>query len=78
LLIQGDYDILVDLETTQVLYTRLVQSGVPAISVVFPWTEHMFDLILPQVNQPAQSALYDVDRFLALLANNNGRKGVTI
>jgi acetyl esterase/lipase len=78
LLIQGDYDILVDLETTQALYTKLVQSGVPAISVVFPWTEHMFDLILPQVNPPAQSALYDVDRFLALLANNNGRKGVTI
>jgi acetyl esterase/lipase len=69
LLIQGDYDILVDPQTTQALYRKLVESGVPAISVVFPWTEHMFDLILPQVNPAAQSALYDVDRFLALLSN---------
>ena len=29
----------------------------------------MFDLILPQVNPAAQSALYEVDRFLALLLN---------
>ena len=61
--------ILVALDTTNALYTKLVESGVPAINVVFPWTDHMFDLILPQVNPAAQSALYDVDRFLALLLN---------
>jgi acetyl esterase/lipase len=66
LLIQGDKDILVPLDTTDALYTKLVASGVPAIKVVFPWIDHMFDLILPQVNPAAQSALYDVDRFLAL------------
>ena len=71
LLIQGDQDILVALETTDALYTKLVESGVTAIYVVFPWTEHMFDLILPQVNPAAQSALYDVDRFLALLLNKD-------
>jgi acetyl esterase/lipase len=69
LLIQGDKDILVALDTTNALYAKLVESGVPAINVVFPWTDHMFDLILPQVNPAAQSALYDVDRFLALLLN---------
>jgi acetyl esterase/lipase len=71
LLIQGDKDILVPLETTHALYTKLVESGVPAINVVFPWTDHMFDLILPQVNPAAQSALYDVDRFLALMLNKD-------
>jgi acetyl esterase/lipase len=69
LLIQGDKDILVSLDTTNALYTKLVESGVQAVNVVFPWTDHMFDLILPQVNPAAQSALYDVDRFLALLLN---------
>ena len=68
LLIQGSIDILVSLETTSsTLYPKLVEAGVPAISVVFPWTDHMFDLILPQINPAAQSALYDVDRFLGLL-----------
>jgi acetyl esterase/lipase len=69
LLMQGDKDLLVPVETTLALYTKLVESGVPAINIVFPWTEHMFDLILPQTSPPAQSALYDVDRFLALLLN---------
>jgi acetyl esterase/lipase len=71
LLMQGDKDLLVPVETTHALYAKLDESGVPAIKTIFPWTEHMFDLILPQVSPPAQSALYDVDRFLALLANKN-------
>lgn len=33
------------------------------------WSDHAFDLLLPQVSPPTQSALYDVDRFLALLLN---------
>ena len=71
LLMQGDKDLLVPVETTHALYAKLDESGVPAIKIIFPWTEHMFDLILPQVSPSAQSALYDVDRFLALLANKN-------
>ena len=68
LLIQGDKDVLVALDTTCTLYTKLIQSGVLAIKVVFPWTEHGFDIFYPpQLNPAAQSALYDVDRFLALL-----------
>jgi len=71
LLFQGDRDVLVPWEPTCALYTKLVESGVPAIKVVFPWTEHGFDLLLPQTCPPAQSALYDMDRFLALLLNKN-------
>ena len=71
LLIQGDQDLLVPVDTTRALYTKLVESGVPAINAVFPWTEHAFDLLLPQISPPAQSALYDVDRFLALLLNKD-------
>ena len=71
LLMQGDKDLLVPVEATRALYTKLIESDVPAVNVIFPWTEHMFDLILPQISPPAQSALYDVDRFLALLLNKN-------
>ncbi len=71
LLIQGDQDLLVPVDSTRALYTKLVESGVPAINVVFPWTDHAFDLPFPQISPPAQSALYDVDRFLALLVNKD-------
>jgi len=71
LLMQGDKDLLVSVDTTRALYTKLVESGVPAINVVFPWTDHIFDFLLPQISPPAQSALYDVDRFLAVLFNKD-------
>jgi acetyl esterase/lipase len=71
LLIQGDKDLLISLDTTRALYTKLLESDVPAINVVFPWTDHIFDLVLPQISPPAQSALYDVDRFLALLLSKD-------
>ncbi len=71
LLIQGDQDLLVPVDSTRALYTKLVESGVPAINVVFPWTDHAFDLPFPQISPPAQSALYDVDRFLALMVNKD-------
>ncbi len=67
--LRGDRDCLVPKEGNDELQAKLVESGVPAIDVVFPWTEHGFDLAFPQVNPAAQSALYDVDRFLALLLN---------
>jgi acetyl esterase/lipase len=69
LLFQGDKDLLVPVDATRALHAKLVEAGVPAINVVFPWTDHIFDLALPQTNPVAQSALYDVDRFLALLSN---------
>jgi len=71
LLLHGERDILVPVEPTRTLYAKLVEAGVPAINVVFPWTDHAFDLAFPQINPAAQSALYDVDRFLAILVNHS-------
>jgi acetyl esterase/lipase len=71
LLIQGEQDIFCPVDATRAHYTKLVQAGVPAINLVFPYTNHGFDLLLPQITPPAQSALYDVDRFLAILLNKN-------
>jgi acetyl esterase/lipase len=69
LLIQAEKDLLVPADAACTLHKKLVEAGVPAINVVLPWTDHVFDLLLPQISPPAQSALYDVDRFLALLSN---------
>jgi acetyl esterase/lipase len=71
LLIQGNQDLVCSMDATCALYTKLVESGVPAINVVFPWTAHAFDVFLPYTSPPAQSALYDVDRFLALLLDKD-------
>jgi acetyl esterase/lipase len=71
LLMQGNDDFLVPVDATCAHYARLVEAGVPAINVVFPWTDHAFDLLLPQISPPAQSSLYDVDRFLTLLLNRD-------
>jgi len=74
LLIQGKQDFVTPVDATCELYRKLVESGVLPINVVFPWTDHGFDLLLPYIcpiSPPAQSALYDVDRFLALLLNKD-------
>lgn len=72
LLIQGDKDAVVPVHATQALYNKLSEKGVPVIKILYPWTDHGFDLAAPQINPAAHSAFYDVDRFLALLLNNNG------
>jgi acetyl esterase/lipase len=74
LLFHGSHDVLVPAHATSALHKKLVHAGVPAINVVFPWTDHGFDLIFPQINPAAQSALYDVDRFLAIMANKQERR----
>jgi acetyl esterase/lipase len=66
---QGDKDFLTPMVGSEELYDKLYESGVPVINVVYPWTDHAYDIMLPQFSPPAQSALYDVDRFLAILAN---------
>jgi acetyl esterase/lipase len=69
LLLHGEKDFLVPVEGTLQHHAKLVELGVPAVKVTFPWTDHIFDLLFPQFSPAAQSALYHVDRFLALLAN---------
>jgi acetyl esterase/lipase len=74
LLIQGEQDVFCPVEATRAHHRKLVETGVPAINIVFPWTNHAFDLLFPQISPAAQSALYDVDRFLALLSNKGDMK----
>lgn len=67
LLIQGAPDVIAPVAATQELYDCLVGNGVPAVNIIYPLTNHAFDLILPQVSPPAQSAMYYLERFLALM-----------
>jgi acetyl esterase/lipase len=67
LIIQGAHDLggmQADLER---LHLKLVEAGVLSIYREFPETEHSFDLILPEISPPAQSATYDTERFLAMM-----------
>jgi acetyl esterase/lipase len=66
LLIQGEPDVIEPADAARELYRRLVECGVPAVNIIYPLTNHMFDLLLPQVSPPAQAALYYLERFLAL------------
>jgi len=68
LLIQGEDDLITPIEATRVLHRALLACRVPVVNVVFPQTDHGFDLTLPAISPTAQSALYDIDRFLALMA----------
>jgi acetyl esterase/lipase len=67
LLIQGESDWVTPPEAARELHRRLVEVGVPSVNIVFPHTNHGFDLMLPRVSPSAQAALYEVDRFLALM-----------
>jgi len=69
LILQGSIDLLIPINDSRALSLQLQECGVPNVKVIFPWTEHIFDLILPKFSPPAQAALYDVDRFMALLLN---------
>jgi acetyl esterase/lipase len=68
LVFQGEHDALVPVEAARAFYARLKEAGVPALYLELPQTEHAFDLILASVSLPGQVALYNTERFLALLA----------
>ena len=67
LLIQGEPDVIEPAAATRVLYWKLVECGVPAVNIIYPLTNHAFDLLLPQVSPPAHAAHYYLERFLALM-----------
>lgn len=67
LLIQGELDAITPASATRALHRKLAACGVPAVNIIYPLTNHAFDLILPQVSPPAQAALFDLERFLALM-----------
>jgi acetyl esterase/lipase len=66
LLIQGDLDVITPVESATELERRLADCGVPVINIIYPLTNHAFDLLLPQFSPAAQASLYEVERFLAL------------
>ena len=67
LLIQGEDDLITPVMSTFALYRKLMEARVQALCVAYPQTDHGFDLMLPDVSPTAQSALYDIERFLALM-----------
>jgi acetyl esterase/lipase len=82
LLIHGEHDIMAPVTTTRLLYTRLKEKKVPAVMHILPQTEHAFDLILPNISPGAHNAIYDVERFMAVMATRkviveNKRKAPT-
>ena len=73
ILIQGEHDLMAPIKTTRVLHTRLLEKKVPAVMHILPQTDHAFDLILPEISPSAHTAIYDVERFLALQIKNAER-----
>lgn len=67
LLIQGEHDIMTPINSTRLLYDRLIKEKVPAIMHILPQTDHAFDLLFPNIAPAAHNAFYDVERFMALM-----------
>lgn len=74
LLIQGSDDIFGLAPATRRLHAALRQANALSVLVELPQTDHAFDLALPWVSPSAQSAAYDVERFLALMVSQNQRQ----
>lgn len=68
LLFQAAHDYLLPSSAAIKLHNRLRMAGVPSVYIELPQTEHTFDQFLPEFSPPAQVALYDLERFLALIA----------
>lgn len=67
LLIHGEHDIMAPVKTTRLLHTQLTEKKVPVVMHILPQTDHAFDLQLPKISPSAHNAIYDVERFLALM-----------
>lgn len=68
LLFHGEHDSAAPILASQLLYSKLLEVGVPVVYHEIPSGEHAFDYVLPQLSPAAQVAYYDLDRFLALMA----------
>ena len=66
LLIHCEDDTMAPVKTTRFLRTRLAAEKVPTVMHILPQTDHAFDLIFPKISPSAHTAIYDVERFLAL------------
>ncbi len=68
LLLQGTEDFFQFAPPVRQLHQDLKVAGIPAVLIEYPHADHAFDLVLPQISPVAQAAIYDVERFLALIA----------
>lgn len=72
LLIHGAHDIMAPVSSTRRLYRLLKENHVPAVLHVLSQSDHGFDLVLPKIAPATHNAIYDVERFLALMAVRAG------
>ena len=68
LLIHGEHDIMAPVNSTRLLFARLVTNKVPTVMHIVPQSDHAFDLIIPKISPSSHNAVYDVERFLGLMA----------
>ncbi len=66
LLIHGEDDTMAPVKNTRFLRNRLAEEKVPTVMHILPQTDHAFDLIFPKISPSAHTAIYGVERFLAL------------
>ncbi len=67
LLVQGKHDFGGMAPQVRRLHAALVAAGVQSVLLELPHTEHGFDLLSPRLSPATHAALYDTERFLALL-----------
>ena len=56
-------------KSTRLLYDKLIQEKIPALLHILPQSDHAFDLFLTSIAPAAHNAIYDVERFIALVSN---------
>jgi acetyl esterase/lipase len=78
LLIVGEHDLYGQSRPVATLHAALRAAGAPSVELRLPRTDHAFDLFLPEVSPAAQTVMYDVDRFLALMAPAVAWKGAAV
>lgn len=67
LMIQGQPDVMTPTAAARAMHDKLVENGVPVVNIIYPMTNHGFDLILPQISPSAHASFYHLQRFLALM-----------
>ena len=67
LLVQGAHDFAGMAPQVRQLHATLKNAGVSSVLLELPHTEHGFDLLSPRLSPATRAAIYDTERFLALL-----------
>ena len=70
LLMQGLHDNGGMMPQVRELHAALQEAGATSVLIELPNTGHGFDVVFPRLAPAAQSATYDVERFLALVISD--------